>query len=409
MLEEDLFAGQTLFSNLKVRMGYGLTGQQDIYNDYGYIPNYNYGTATAQYQFGNNWVDILRPDAYDYNLQWEKTATTNIALDYGLLKGRINGSVDVYRKNTFDLLGVVPIPAGTNFSNRVLTNVGSMTNNGIEASVNLVLVDNATTNFEIGFNASRNRNQITKLSLVQDTTSPGIQVGGIAGGVGNTIQIHALGMPMFTFYSYEQIYDATGRPLERNGSLDQYSDGVDVNGNGKIDDIEAYVDQNGDGIINTSDLVAWAGKTPEPRQIFGFNANFSHKRWSGGMTWRAEQGQYMYNNLSSNHGNYFEVGGSMRHLNNLVTDYLNTGFRSPQYLSSYYIQEASFIRLDNLYLSYNLGNLYQDKYATSLNISMQNALVITKYKGLDPEIAGGIDNMIYPRPRVFNLQLTVTL
>ena len=409
VLQEDIFAGQTLFSNLKVRLGYGLTGQQDIYNDYGYIPNYSYGTATAQYQFGNNWVDILRPDAYDYNLQWEKTATTNIAVDYGFLKGRINGSVDVYRKNTYDLLGVVPIPAGTNFSNRVLTNVGSMTNNGIEASVNLVLVDNATTNFEIGFNASRNRNQITKLSLVQDTPSPGIQVGGISGGVGNTIQIHALGMPMYTFYSYAQIYDANGRPLERNGSLDQYSDGVDVNGNGKIDDIEAYVDQNGDGVINTGDLVAWAGKTPEPRQIFGFTTSFSHKRWSGGMTWRAEQGQYMYNNLASNHGNYFEVGGSMRHLNNLVTDFLNTGFRSPQYLSSYYIQEASFIRLDNLYLSYNLGALYKDKYATSLNLSVQNALVITKYQGLDPEIAGGIDNMIYPRPRVFNIQLNVSL
>ncbi|MDA8787787.1 SusC/RagA family TonB-linked outer membrane protein [Schleiferiaceae bacterium] len=409
MLEEDFFAGQTVFSNLKLRLGYGLTGQQDIYNDYGYIPNYNYGTATAQYQFGNNWIDILRPDAYDYNLQWEKTATTNIALDYGLLKGRINGSLDFYTKNTFDLLGVVPIPAGTNFSNRVLTNVGSMTNNGIEASVNLVLIDNSTTNFELGFNASRNRNQITKLSLVQDTTSPGIQVGGISGGVGNTIQIHAVGMPMYTFYSYEQIYDANGRPLERNGSLDQYSEGVDINGNGKIDDIEAYVDQNGDGLINTSDLVAWAGKTPEPRQIFGFSATFSHKRWSGGMTWRAEQGQYMYNNLASNHGNYFEVGGSMRHLNNLVTDYLNTGFRTPQYLSSYYIQEASFIRLDNLYLSYNLGTLYKDKYASSLNISMQNALVITKYKGLDPEIGGGIDNMIYPRPRVINLQLNVSL
>ena len=177
----------------------------------------------------------------------------------------------------------------------------------------------------------------------------------------------------------------------------------------KIDDIEAYVDQNGDGLINTSDLVAWAGKTPEPRQIFGFTATFSHKRWSGGMTWRAEQGQYMYNNLASNHGNYFEVGGSMRHLNNMVTDYLNTGFRTPQYLSSYYIQEASFIRLDNLYLSYNLGTLYKDKYASRLNISMQNALVITKYKGLDPEIGGGIDNMIYPRPRVINLQLNVSL
>ena len=409
ILEEELFSGQTLFSNLKVRLGYGLTGQQDIYNDYGYIPNYNYGTATAQYQFGNQWVDILRPDAYDYNLQWEKTATTNIALDYGLMKGRINGSLDVYQKNTYDLLGVVPIPAGTNFSNRVLTNVGSMKNNGVEASVNLVLWDNSTTNVEIGFNAFRNRNQITKLSLVQDTTSPGIQVGGIAGGVGNTIQIHAVGMPMYAFYTYEQIYDANGRPLERNGSLDQYSEGMDVNGNGKIDDIEAYVDQNGDGIINTSDLVAWGGKTPEPRQIFGFTASFSHKRWSGGMTWRAEQGQYMYNNLASNHGNYFEVGGSMRHLNNLTSDFLNTGFRTPQYLSSYYIQEASFLRLDNLYLSYNLGTLYKDKYAASLNLSMQNALVITKYKGLDPEIAGGIDNMIYPRPRVFNVQLNVSL
>ena len=213
ILEEELFSGQTLFSNLKVRLGYGLTGQQDIYNDYGYIPNYNYGTATAQYQFGNQWVDILRPDAYDYNLQWEKTATTNIALDYGLMKGRINGSVDVYQKNTYDLLGVVPIPAGTNFSNRVLTNVGSMKNNGVEASVNLVLWDNSTTNVEIGFNAFRNRNQITKLSLVQDTTSPGIQVGGIAGGVGNTIQIHAVGCPCMPSIPMSRFMMPTAAPL----------------------------------------------------------------------------------------------------------------------------------------------------------------------------------------------------
>ena len=405
--EEDFFKDLKFFSRLKLRVGYGVTGQQDIFNDYGYIPNYNYGTATAQYQFGNSFVDVLRPDAYDYNLQWEKTATSNIALDYGFLKGRVNGSIDFYNKNTTDLLAVIPIPAGTNFSNSVLTNVGAMTNNGLEASINFVLINNPNTNWDMGFNATRNRNQITKLSIVQDTSSPGIQVGGISGGVGNTIQIHALGMPMFTFFTYEQIYDANNKPIERSGNIDSYSGVVDVDGNGKIDNYEAYVDQNGDGIINSSDLIAHVNSSPEPRQMFAFNTSFSHKRLSGGMTWRAETGQVMYNNLNATHANYFEVGGSMRHLNNLTSDYLNSEFRFPQYLSSYYLEDASFLRLDNLYLGYNFGALYKDHFATSINLSLQNALVITSYSGLDPEVAGGRDNMIYPRPRVFNIQVTV--
>ena len=156
--EEDFFKDLKFFSRLKLRVGYGVTGQQDIFNDYGYIPNYNYGTATAQYQFGNSFVDVLRPDAYDYNLQWEKTATSNIALDFGFLKGRVNGSIDFYNKNTTDLLAVIPIPAGTNFSNSVLTNVGAMTNNGLEASINFVLINNPNTNWDVGFNATRNRN-----------------------------------------------------------------------------------------------------------------------------------------------------------------------------------------------------------------------------------------------------------
>jgi len=405
--EEAFFKDLKAFSKLKLRVGYGVTGQQDIYNDYGYIPNYNYGTATAQYQFGNSFVDVLRPDAYDYNLQWEKTATSNIALDFGFLKGRVNGSIDFYNKNTTDLLAVIPIPAGTNFSNSVLTNVGAMTNNGLEASINFVLINNPITNWDIGFNATRNRNQIRKLAIVQDTSSPGIQVGGISGGVGNTIQIHAIGMPMFTFFTYEQIYDDNNKPIERSGNIDSYAGVVDVDGNGKIDNYEAYVDQNGDGIINSSDLIAHVNSSPEPRQMFAFNTSFSHKRFSGGMTWRAETGQVMYNNLNATHANYFEVGGSMRHLNNLTTDYLNSEFRFPQYLSSYYLEDASFLRLDNLYLGYNFGALYKDQFATSINLSLQNALVITRYSGLDPEVAGGIDNMIYPRPRVFNIQVTV--
>ena len=304
-------------------------------------------------------------------------------------------------------MAVIPIPAGTNFSNSVLTNVGAMTNNGLEASINFVLINNPNTNWDVGFNATRNRNQITKLSIVQDTSSPGIQVGGISGGVGNTIQIHALGMPMFTFFTYEQIYDANNKPIERSGNIDSYSGVVDVDGNGKIDNYEAYVDQNGDGIINSSDLIAHVNSSPEPRQMFAFNTSFSHKRFSGGMTWRAETGQVMYNNLNATHANYFEVGGSMRHLNNLTSDYLNSEFRFPQYLSSYYLEDASFLRLDNLYLGYNFGALYKDHFATSINLSLQNALVITSYSGLDPEVAGGRDNMIYPRPRVFNIQVTV--
>ena len=411
LLKEGFLAGNTTFSTLKWRAGWGIVGQQDIFNDYAYIPNYMPSSSTASYQFGNDFVTMLRPDAYDYNLQWEKTSTTNIGLDFGFLKNRINGAVDVYQKYTYDLLGVVPIPAGTNFSNRVLTNVGQMSNRGIEANVNFVLVSNETSSFEIGVNGALNRNKILKLALVDDTASPGIQVGGISGGVGNTIQIHALNNPMFTYFGFEQRFDANGRPIEKSTTpnLGSYSGTVDIDGDGKISDIEAYVDQNGDGVINTADLKVFRNRSPEPRTLFGLSLNFTHKRWSGGATVRAELGQYVYNNVRSVNGNYFSVGGSQPHLTNLTSDFLESQFRTPQYLSSYYLENASYLRLDNLYLSYNLGKLYKDRFASSLNISMQNALVLTKYRGLDPEIAGGIDNNLYPRPRVFNIQLNVQL
>ena len=409
LLEEGFMNNNELFTTFKMRAGWGITGQQDIFNDYAYVANYAYSASTAQYQFGNNWVSMLRPDAYDYNLQWEKTATTNVGVDYGFYKNRLFGSLDFYSKNTYDLLGVIPIPAGTNFSNRVLTNVGAMVNNGFEGTVNYVAINTPTTTLEIGLNGSINRNKITKLALVQDPNDPGIQVGGISGGVGNSIQIHSVGNPMFTFYAYNQLYDANGKPIEKAGVLENYAGTVDVNGNGKIDDIEAYEDLNGDGLINTGDLMKFSNCTPDPREMLGLSLNFNHKRWSGGATLRAEFGQYVYNNIHSTTANYFAVGGSQPHLSNLTRDYLITGFKSPQYLSSYYIEDASFLRIDNFYLSYNLGKLYKDRFASSLNLSIQNALVITKYSGLDPEIAGGIDNNMYPRPRVFNLQLNVQL
>jgi iron complex outermembrane receptor protein len=216
---------------------------------------------------------------------------------------------------------------------------------------------------------------------------------------------------MFTFYTYEHRYDVNGKIIERNGKLDRFDASADENGNGKIDDIEAYIDQNGDGIINSDDLV-YMDAQPEPIHTLGFTTTWRHKKWSGGMTWRGEFGHYIYNNNNSLHGNFFSVGGSFPHLNNMSRDFLNTEFMfntTEQLMSNYFVERADYLRLDNFYLAYDLGNLGKDKYPASINFSVQNALVFTRYSGLDPELAGGIDNLIFPRPRVFNLQLNVTL
>lgn len=412
VLEEKAFKSiKGSVSSLKLRASVGVTGQQDIFNDYGYIANYAYGTGTAQYQFGNSFVDVLRPDAYDYFLEWEKTRTTNVGVDFGMFKNRLNASLDLYEKYTYDLLGVIPVAAGTNFSNLVLTNVGAMTNRGAELNLNVVAIDNANTGLEFGINGAINRNRIDKLTRVADSTSKGIRIGGIAGGVGNTIQIHQVGFPMFTFYMYEHRYDANGKIIERNGALSRFHSSADEDGNGRIDDIEAFVDQNGDGKINSDDLV-YMNAQPEPIQTLGFTTTWRHKKWSGGMTWRGEFGHYIYNNNNSLHGNFFSVGGSFPHLNNMSRDFLNTEFMfntTEQLMSNYFLERADYLRLDNFYVSYDLGNLAKNKFPASLNFSMQNALVFTRYSGLDPELAGGIDNLIFPRPRIFNLQLNVTL
>jgi iron complex outermembrane receptor protein len=274
-----------------------------------------------------------------------------------------------------------------------------------------VAVDTENASLEFGINGAINRNRIDKLTRVVDSTSKGIRVGGINGGVGNTIQIHQVGHPMFTFYTYEHRYDVNGKIIERNGKIDRFDPSADENANGKIDDIEAYVDQNGDGIINSDDLV-YNDAQPEPIQTLGFTTTWRYKKWSGGMTWRGEFGHYIYNNNNSLHGNLFSVGGSFPHLNNMSRDFLNTEFMfntTEQLMSNYFLERADYLRLDNFYLSYDLGNIGQGKYPASINFSVQNALVFTRYSGLDPELAGGIDNLIFPRPRVFNLQLNVTL
>jgi TonB-linked SusC/RagA family outer membrane protein len=381
MSEESLFSDIQALSFLKLRLGWGITGQQDIFQDYPYIANYAEGTSTAQYQLGDVFYTVLRPDGYDPNIKWEETTTYNAGLDFGFQNNRWNGSIDFYHKVTEDLLSVIPIPAGTNFTNQLLTNVGAMTNTGLEVALNYVAIDNDNMLWEIGGNATFNRNEITKLNVLDDPDDPGVLVGGIAGGVGNTIQIHSIGFPTFTYFVYEQVYDESGNPIEGE-----------------------YVDQNGDGVINPDDLIRFDGN-PAPDMFIGLFSNFSYKKWSAGFTLRGEFGQYVYNNVNSSLGNYFNVGSTKGYLANMTSDYINTVFQVPQYLSDYYLESASYLRLDNLYVGYNFGNVIANSVGLTATLIVQNAFVVSSYSGIDPEVPGGIDNNFYPRPRTYGLNL----
>ncbi len=368
---------------MKVRAGWGVTGQQDIFNDYPYIANYDSSTSTAQYQFGDVFYYLLRPDGYDPNIKWEETTSLNFGIDFGFGGDKFSGSIDVYKKTTDDLLATIPIPAGTNFTNQILTNVGSMENTGIEVNLSYLPINTKEMSLEIGVNGTANRNEITNLTKVEDPNSPGILVGGIAGGIGNTIQIQSVGYAANTFYAYEQEYDEDGNPIEG-----------------------AYVDQNGDSIINADDLI-W-GENPVPDFFVGFNAAFRYKKWSVSTIMRGEFGKYMYNNINSTRGVFQNVPAAT-YMQNLSQNYLETGFQTYQLLSDYYIENASFVRMDNISVSYDVGRVFNDNASLVVGAVIQNVFVITPYSGLDPEIAGGIDNSIYPRPRIYSLNLSLKL
>lgn len=382
MSEENFLKNSDVLSFLKLRLGWGITGQQDIQgNDYPYIANYAEGTSTAQYQFGDLYYYVLRPDGYDPNIKWEETTTINAGLDFGFNNNRINGAIDFYKKSTKDLLSVIPVPAGTNFTNQLLTNVGSMENTGMELTLGYIVMDRENSYLEFGFNGTYNKNEITQLTTVPDPESEGILVGGISGGVGNTIQIHTVGYPTYTFYTYQQVYEG-GKPVE--GS---------------------YVDQNGDGKINADDLVRFDGN-PAPDFFLGFYGNYNYKQWSAGFSLRGEFGGYVYNNVNSNLGNFFNVGSSKGYLANVVDDYFNTEFKNPQYFSDYYVEKADFIRLDNVNVGYDFGKIFNDQVNFRATAVVQNVFVASSYSGLDPEISSGIDNNFYPRPRTYTINLS---
>ena len=408
--EEDFLKNSKSINMLKLRAGWGITGQQDGIGDYAYIGNYFQGATTAQYAFGGQYYQVLRPAGFDANLRWETTASYNLGLDFGFKNDRFSGSVDVYQKDTRDLLATVPVPAGTNFTNEILTNVGAMQNRGIEVSVNTGIIAKKDMRLDWTINGTYNVNTVVKLSQVVDTTSPGVLVGGIGGGIGNTIQAQQIGYPTFTFFVLEQQYDSQGRVIEVGSQAE-----IDMNGDGNITaadkwkDTNAFVDQNGDGIINVKDRY-YAGQAA-PKMFFGTALNFQYKKWYAGFSARAELGATIYNNIHSNSAVFQTIDGTKKYLNNISSLYYQDEVQrvTPnQLMSNHYLEKANFLRMDFINVGYNFGKLGFAKEKVALNASfvVQNAFVITKYSGQDPEIGGGIDNNFYPRPRVYSVNLT---
>jgi iron complex outermembrane receptor protein len=408
--EEDFLKDSKTINMLKLRAGWGVTGQQDGIGDYSYIGNYFQGATTAQYAFGGQYYQVLRPAGFDAGLRWETTTSYNLGLDFGFKSDRFSGSVDVYQKDTRDLLATVPVPAGTNFTNEILTNVGAMQNRGIEASINAGIIAKKDMRLDWSINATYNKNTVVKLSQVVDTTSPGVLIGGIGGGIGNTIQAHQIGYPTYTFFVLEQQYDSQGRVIEVGSQAE-----IDMNGDNQITaadkwkDTNAFVDQNGDGIINVKDRY-YSGQAA-PKMFFGTALNFQYKKWYAGFSARAELGATIYNNIHSNSAVFQTIDGTKKYLNNISSLYYQDEVQrvtASQLMSDHYLEKANFLRMDFINIGYNFGKLGFAKEKVGLNASfvVQNAFVVTKYSGQDPEIGGGIDNNFYPRPRVYSVNLT---
>ena len=397
--DEQFLRNNSTVSDLKLRIGYGITGQQEGIGNYDYLSRYALSAANASYQFGSTYYQGYRPSGYNPRIKWEQTATYNIALDFGFLDNRIGGSIDFYLKKTSDLLNEIPQPAGTNFSAFIIANVGDMDNKGVEFTINTEPIRRSDFRWNVDFNITYNKNTIKNLTVIpEDKNYPGFQSGTIAGGIGGQfVFINAVGGPKSTFNLYKQVYDSLGKPLE----------GV-------------FVDQNEDGIINQNDL--FKSKQGDPKVFLGFSTSVTYKKWNAGFVLRASFDNYVYNNNFSQTGTLAQLTGNSV-LYNASSNYLETRFagNSQQLLSDYYIQNGSFLKMDNLNIGYNVGKVFS-KANLQVSVTVQNVFVVTKYKGLDPEIGPGgitttnpnptnqgIDNNIYPRPRTFSLGLNLSL
>lgn len=371
--DEDFLKENKVISDLKLRASYGINGQQDGIAGDLYLDRYRFGNQNSQFLFGGVPIQSTIPSERS-NLRWEKVATVEIGVDYGLFNNKISGSINAFQKNSTDLISDAPVADGSNFTNRVLQNIGDLQVNGLEFTVNADVIKKEDMNWSLNFNATYLDREIKELALGQDITT-----GGIAGGTGNFIQLFREGFAPNAFYVFKQLYDTAGKPIEG-----------------------AYADLNGDGIINTQDR--YLKGNPQADFTFGFQSSFNYKNFDMAFNLRASVGNYAYNNVNSGLAQY-DLLQDNAVLGNIPTSVLNTDFRSTSdvIISDYYLENASFLRMDNVTLGYTFNRPIKKFATNSIRIwaGMQNVFTITNYSGLDPELFNGIDNTIYPRPRTF--------
>ena len=396
MKEESFLQDVDFLSDLKLRLGWGITGQQNLSNtmDFPYMALYTANREFAYLPMGDQYLTTLRPGAYNPDLKWEETTTWNAGIDFGFLNGRITGTLDYYYRETNDLINTVYIPTGMNFSNMLTSNVGSLRNQGVEFSINAKPIVTDDFVWDLGYNITWNNNKITKLTASDDSDYY-VATGGISTATGSTIQAHKVGYAASSFYVYQQVYDENGKPVENT-----------------------FVDRNHDGMINDSDRYIY--KKPSADVLMGLTSKMTYKNWDFSFALRASIGNYVYNDVLANRSDVSTTGiwSTSGFYSNRPTAALDLGFSGVgnYYMSDYFVQNASFLRCDNITLGYSFQNLFKTNGYNGVDgriyATVQNPFVITGYDGLDPEVQGsadtpGIDNNIYPRPVTFLIGLSL--
>lgn len=380
IIQEDFLKEQSVLSDLKLRLGYGVTGQQDILNDYPYMTTFTVSYPESSYQFGNTWYNTYRPNGYDSDIKWETTTTWNAGFDYGFLGNRIYGSIDYYKRYTKDLLNTINVISGTNYSSVITTNIGKMENQGVEFSINAVPVRTDDFEWTVGFNYTWNDSKITKLNMV-DTGQNFVQTGAIS-GTGKYVQVFMVGERPYTFYLCKQAYDENGKPLEGQ-----------------------YVQP--DGSVSSNEYRYATGKSALPTSYIGFNTRFSYKNWDLALSGHGSFGNYVYNYVAADQ--YVQsVYSDQGSYSNILQSTANTGFQTQQLYSDMWLENGSFFRFDNITLGYTFDKLWNDNSRLRLTASVSNIATITGYSGIDPELPDGLDREVYPRPRTYTFGVNLT-
>ena len=385
VIQEPFLQEQSTLSDLKIRVGYGETGQQDIINDYPWMTTYSISYPESSYQFGDKWYETYRPNGYDNDIKWETTRTWNFGLDFGFLNNRIFGSVDYYKRHTKDLLNTINVPAGVNYAPVLTTNIGSMDNQGVEVALNFVPVSTKDWEWSIGLNYTWQQSKITKLNVV-DSDYNFVNTGAIS-DTGKTVQVFMVDQTPYTFYLAKQAYDEAGKPIEGQ-----------------------YVQP--DGTISPTETKYATGKSGLPTHLLGFNTRLSYKNWDLAISGHGSFGSYIYNYLRADQylTSAYSDQGSFSNIFKYTAD---QGFENQQLYSDYWLEKGDFFRFDNITLGYTFPRLWNNRSTLRVTLGVQNVATITSYTGIDPEIYSGnsscpgIDKEVYPRPRTFTLGLNL--